>query len=80
MSINVILHISGEEAVQGEVDELPSLADTLIKVNNPHRIDGKDVHYLTETVTIVYWPVHRLNFIEVLPSKEQEAIIGFVRE
>jgi hypothetical protein len=80
MSINVILHISGEEAVQGEVDELPSLGDTLIKVNNPHKIDGKDVHYLTETVAIVYWPVHRINFIEILPSKEQEAIIGFVRE
>ena len=80
MSINVILHISGEEAVQGEMDELPSLGDTLIKVNNQLRIDGKDVHYLTETVAIVYWPVHRINFLEILPGKEQEAIIGFVRE
>jgi hypothetical protein len=80
MSINVILHISGEEAVQGEVDELPSPGDMLIKVNNPHKIDGKDVHYLTESVVTVFWPVHRLNFLEVLPSKEQEEIIGFVRE
>ncbi len=80
MALNVILHIAGEEAVTGEVDELPGNTDTLIKVNNPHRMDGKEIHYLTETVVTVYWAVHRINFIEVLPSKEEEAIIGFVRE
>lgn len=80
MALNVILHIAGEEAVTGEVDELPGNTDTLIKVNNPHRMDGKEIHYLTETVVTVYWAIHRINFIEVLPSKEEEAIIGFVRE
>jgi len=80
MAFSIILHISGEEAVQGEVDDLPTTSDTMIKVSNPHKLDGKDVHYLTETVSIVFWPVHRINFIEILPSKEQEAIIGFVRE
>ena len=80
MPVNVILHVIGEEAVLGEVDELPALADTLIKISNPHRVDGKEIHYLTEAVVTVFWPVHRLNFIEVLPNKEEEAIIGFVRE
>jgi len=80
MSVNVILHVSGEEAVFGEVDDLPSNADTIIKVNNPRRLDGKEIQSLTESVVTVYWPIHRLNFIEVLPSKEEEAIIGFVRE
>ena len=80
MPFNVILHVAGEEAVQGEVDELPALADTMLKINNPRRVDGKEIHYLTESVVTVFWPVHRLNFIEVLPSKEEEAIIGFVRE
>jgi hypothetical protein len=80
MPVNVILHVSGEEAVFGEIEDLPSEADTLIKVNNPRRLDGKEIQSLTETVVTVYWPVHRLNFIEILPSKEEEAIIGFVRE
>ena len=80
MPFNVILHVAGEEAVLGEVDELPALADTLIKVNNPRRVDGKEIHYITEAVVTIFWPVHRLNFIEVLPSKEEEAIISFVRE
>ena len=80
MSVNVILHVSGEEAVFGEIDNLPSGADTIIKVNNPRRLDGKEIQNLAESVVTVYWPIHRLNFIEVLPSKEEEAIIGFVRE
>jgi len=80
MSVNVILHVSGEEAVFGEIDDLPSNADTIIKVNNPRRLDGKEIQNLAESVVTVYWPIHRLNFIEVLPSKEEEAIIGFVRE
>ncbi len=80
MAVNVILHVSGEEAILAEVDDLPSCADTLIKVNNPRRLDGKEIQSLSESVATVYWPVHRLNFIEVLPSKEEEAIIGFVRE
>jgi hypothetical protein len=80
MTVNVILHVAGEEAVLGEIEELPSSTDNLIKLNNPHRIDGKEIHYLTESVVTVFWPIHRLNFIEVLPSKEEEAIIGFVRE
>lgn len=80
MSLNIVLHVAGEEAVTGEVDELPGNADTLVKVTNPHRLDGKEIHYLTESVVTVYWPIHRLNFIEVLPNKEEETIIGFVRE
>jgi hypothetical protein len=80
MTVNVILHVAGEEAVLGEIEELPSSTDNLIKLNNPRRIDGKEIHYLTESVVTVFWPIHRLNFIEVLPSKEEEAIIGFVRE
>jgi hypothetical protein len=28
----------------------------------------------------VVWPLHRINFIEMLPSHEDEKLIGFVRE
>jgi hypothetical protein len=80
MPISVVLHIQNEEAVIGEVDEVPSPTDALITITNPRRLDGKDLHYLTENVVTVIWPVHRLNFIEILPTKEEEEIIGFVRE
>ena len=79
MPLSIVLHIQNEEAVIGEVDEIPAPTDYLVTVTNPRRLDGKDLHYLTENVVTVIWPVHRLNFIEILPSKDEE-IIGFVRE
>ncbi len=80
MAITIILHIQNEEAVVGEVDELPGSTDNIISVINPRRIDGKDLHYLSENVVNVVWPLHRVTFIEIMPSKEEEEIFGFVRE
>jgi hypothetical protein len=80
MAITIILHIQNEEAVVGEVDELPASTDTIINVINPRRIDGKDLPYLSDNVVNVVWPLHRVTFIEVMPSKEEEEIFGFVRE
>jgi hypothetical protein len=80
MAITIILHIQNEEAVVGEVEELPAPTDNMITLINPRRIDGKDLHYLSENVVTVIWPLHRITFIEVMPSKEEEEIFGFVRE
>jgi len=80
MPISVLLHISGEDAVVGEMEQLPNPTDTNITLNNPRRRDDKEVIYLAETVVSVIWPMHRINFIEILPSREEEELIGFVRE
>jgi len=77
---SVLIHLLNEDPVLGEMDTLPGLADTLIVVKNPRRRDGKDLHYLEVNVSSVYWPVARVNFIEVMPSGEEEEIISFVRE
>jgi hypothetical protein len=80
MSYTVLVHVSGEDAVLGEIEELPEPDAVIITVNNPRRKDEKDLPYLYETVTSVIWPMHRINFIEVLPTREDEDLIGFVRE
>jgi hypothetical protein len=80
MAYTIVLHLNNEEAVTGEVEEIPAPTDTLIVINNPRRIDGKDLHYLSEDVVTVIWPISRLNFLEILPTKEEEEIISFVRE
>ena len=51
-----------------------------ITVTNPRRKDGKDLPYLEGNVVTVVWPLHRINFIEMLPTREDEKLIGFVRE
>jgi hypothetical protein len=80
MAYSIILHIQGEDSVMGEVDTLPVSTDVMILLTNPRRIDGKDLHYLAENVVNVWWPIHRLNFIEIMPSHDEEEIFGFVRE
>lgn len=80
MPYTVILHISGEPSIVGEVEELPKSSDTLIVVSNPRLRDGKDIHYLEHNVVKVIWPVDKLTVIEVLESEEEENLIGFVRE
>ncbi len=80
MATTVILHIKNTEAVVAEVDDLPQPTDLVITVKNPRSMDGKDLHYLMDKVVTVIWPINTLNFIEVLPSEEDEQIIGFVRE
>lgn len=76
----VLLHLPNEEPVVGEVDELPAPTDLMITLKNPRRRDGKDLHYLEPNVTTVIFPLSRITLIEVLPTEEEEEIIGFVRE
>jgi hypothetical protein len=80
MAYSLVLHVSGEEAIMGEVDELPKPADNLLILNNPRRRDGKDLHYLQANVVQAIWPMSKINFLEVLPTEEEEEIISFVRE
>jgi len=81
MAISVILHISNEEPIAGEIEEIPASGDTVLIVSNPRRRDGKDLTYISEEdVTTVIWPWDKINFLEILPSEDEEEIIGFVRE
>ena len=80
MSHLILLHVTGEDPIAGEVEELPSPTDTVVTVVNPRRRDGKDVHYLDSRAVKVVWPLNRISFIEVLGGAEEEQIIGFVRE
>ena len=80
MPHSVILHLSGEASVAGDIEELPKPTDTLIIVTNPRLRDGKDIHYLEHNVVKVLWPINKLTLIEILESEEEESLIGFVRE
>lgn len=80
MAYGVILHVSGEIPIFGEIEELPKPTDVILTVSNPRTREGKDLHYLQSDVTQVIWPIAKINFIEVMPSEDDEQIIGFVRE
>lgn len=80
MPYTLVLHIANSDPVVGEVENLPSPTDMLIALSNPRKMDGKDLHYLVDDVVTVFWPIDKLNFIEVLPGEDDEEIIAFYRE
>jgi hypothetical protein len=80
MAYTIILHISGQPSVVGEIEDIPKPTDNIIVVSNPRLRDGKDVHYLEQNVVKVIWPMVQVALIEVLESEEEENLIGFVRE
>lgn len=80
MAFSVILHISGEEPIVGEIEEMPHPGDSVLVLNNPRKRDGKDIPYLSTDVTTVVWPWEKVNFMEIMPTEAEEEIVGFVRE
>ena len=75
----VIIHMLNEDPVLGEIDDLPTMSDTLILVRSPRRKDGKDLPYLEANVTSAIYPTSRISFVEILPGSEEE-IISCVRD
>lgn len=80
MAYTLVLHINNQDPVVGEVDELPTPTDNMILLNNPRKLDGKELTFVSENVISLIWPVDRINFIEVQVEREDQEIIGFVRE
>jgi hypothetical protein len=80
VAYTLVLHINNQDPVVGEVDELPTPTDNMILLNNPRKMDGKELAFVGENVISLIWPVDRINFIEVLVEREDQEIIGFVRE
>ena len=73
---SVLIHVSNEEAILAEVEELPSPQDNAIACLNPRRRDGKELHYVLPEVQEIIIPWHRINFIEIMPSGDEEEIIS----
>jgi len=80
MAHTVIIHVTNEEPIVGELEQLPGANDTIITVQNPRRRDGKDVPNLSADAVTVIWPLNQVSFIEVMPGEGEERIIGIVRD
>jgi hypothetical protein len=80
MPYTLLLHIANEEPTLVEVEKMPEPSDVILIGMNPRRRDGKDLPNVAPNVTTVIWPMGRVTFIEVMPSGEEEKVVGFVRE
>ena len=80
MSYTVLIHLANEDPIVAEVANLPDPQDQVITISNPRQRDGKDLHYVMPEVQMLIFPWSRITFIEVMPTEEEEEIIGFVRD
>jgi len=80
MTYTVLIHMANEDPIVAELEELPSPQAQSIIINNPRQRDGKDLHYVLPEVQTLILPWSRINFIEVMPTEEEEEIVGFIRD
>lgn len=80
MAHKVLVHVLNEEAVVGEIEQLPDPTDQVLILRNVRYRDGRDVSYvLPETDTVIY-PWERIHCVEILPGESEEDVVSFIRE
>ena len=80
MPITIMLHILNEDAVVGEIDELPSNSVPFLKLSNPRLRDGREVTYFLPETTTALYPWNRIHSVEIMPTEGDEQIVSFIRE
>jgi len=81
VSIPVIIHVQGGDAIMGEMEEIPDPQSNYVIFTNVRARDGKPVVYIDRDATRVMFPWHRISFLETLPTPEdQEEIETFFRD
>lgn len=80
MAHTVLLHLLNEDAVVGEMEELPDPSAQFIMLTSPRLRDGRDVSYLLPETNVVIYPWHRVQSLEILPSEGEEKVVTFIRE
>ena len=72
MAHSIIVHLVNEDPLLGETERLPEPGDISIALSDPRRRDGRRPHYLTQGITEIVLPMHRINFIEITPEEKEE--------
>ncbi len=72
----VIVHVADGEPILAEMEDLPDPQAQAIYCMNPRKRDGKELHYIMAEVRTIVVPWHRITFVEVMPTGEEEEIVS----
>jgi hypothetical protein len=70
--LTLMVHIAQAEAVKVEVDEFPALTDTILIGRNPRDKVDRELQWVDEGVRTIIIPWWRINYIQVLPTAEEQ--------
>ena len=76
MGIPAIVHILGEDAIYGELDQMPSPIDQFVLLRNMRQKDGKPLNYLTDGAQVFLYAMHKITFIEIMVDVAMPATNG----
>lgn len=68
----LLLHIANQDALKVDVDELPDPRDLILVCKNPRDKADKEINWIEDGVSTLIFAWHRISFIEVLPSEEEQ--------
>lgn len=80
MPYTLLVHLLNEDAVVGEVEELPDPTAQFLTLTSPRLRDGREVSYLLPETNTVFYPWNRIHSVELLPTESDEQIVTFIRE
>ncbi len=91
MSIAAIVHMHGEEAILGDLEEMPDPNHTYITLRNIRKKDGKPLSYIADGATTFLYSWNRISFVELMGEIPTSAraepalpvgttVLGFFRE
>ena len=66
MSVTAIVHLTGEDAVLGDLDEIPDPRHNYIMLRNLRKKDGKALSYVADGATAFLYAWSRISFIELM--------------
>lgn len=70
MSYRVIVHILGDDAIEGEIDELPPVNAIFLTVKNPVKRGGREVAWLDHSTAHLLISFAQLSSVEVLAGRD----------
>ncbi len=80
MAYTILIHVLNEDAIVGEVEELPEQNVPFLKISSPRLRDGRDVAYFLPDTNTVLIPWSRIHSIEIMPTEGEEKLVTFIRE
>jgi hypothetical protein len=92
MAIPAVIHILGEDAVLGDLDELPNPTHNFVLIRNMRKKDGKPLPYIADGATAFLYGWSRITFIELMSdvaglphaaaaaAAPATAVLGFFRD
>ncbi len=80
MQQSVLLLLTDNELILGEIDQLPDPTDQFMIIHKPRKRDGSKLVQIQENVPTILVPWHQISYVQLLPGSGIDEVIGFVRE